>query len=254
MKRERETEDLMQSDRIEFVIQNAGCLIWLAPRSLGGVSPERFGQIWMGSADETVHDLVARGAFMGMSLYQDDGYNIRFVMGELDAQEDAEWTAHVRWKLNVPCGQVIVSGSLSEDFDDEFAEIGKAVDGGSYWVGGYVEVPPGEYRVDVYSYPPGDLSAGWGHITKTDLFGKHPGIEPEKELDYFNRTRPGQEPPVWIKKEYYETSYVNFVIQLSPLATDITAPPVEADGCIEWEFRKPEVCPVGIASKLPEDA
>lgn len=172
---------------------------------------------------------------MGMVLYQDDGYNVRFVTGELNAQEEAEWTARARWKLNVPCGQVIVSGPLSEDFDDEFSEIGKAVEGGSYWVGAYVGVPTGEYRVDVYSYPPGDLSAGWGHITNTDLFGKQPGIEAEKELDYFNRTRPGEEPPAWIREEYDETSYVNFEVRLSPLATDLTAPQIETVGCIEWE-------------------
>jgi hypothetical protein len=244
----------MQNGRIDFTIQNAGCLIWLAPRSLGGVSPEQFGQIWMGEGDENVQDLVARGAFIGMSLYQDDGYNVRFVVGDLTPDEEAEWTAHAVWKLDVGCGQVIVSGSLSEDFDDEFAEIEKAVDGGSYWVGCYVEVPRGEYRVDVYSYPPGDLSAGWEHITNTELFGKHPAVEPEEAASYFRRTRPGLEPPAWIKEGYDETSYVNFVVRLSPLAGEVSAPAMEEDGCIEWEFRKPEICPLGIRTNLPADA
>lgn len=242
----------MQNNSIDFTIENAGCLIWLAPSSLGGLSPEQFGHVWVGSADETVHDLVARGAIIPMSLYQDDGFNVRFTVGDLNDQAEAEWTARVRWRLSVPCGKVIVSGSLSEDFDDEFSAIEDAVDGGSYWVGCFVDVPPGEYQVEVYSYPPHDLSSGWGHITYTELFGEVPGIEPEEALDYFRRTRPNDDPPRWVKGDYEETSYINFIVRLQPKVAELSTPKLEGDGCIEWEFRKPEICPLGIRDKFSQ--
>lgn len=242
----------MHNNRLDFAVQEAGCLIWVAPRDLGGVAAAHIGQIWMGSAEEETSDLVARGILLPMSLYQDDGYYVRFVVGDLTEQEEAEWTAHVCWKLNVACGQVMVSGCLSEDFEDEVSEIEPAVPGGSYWMGAYVEVPPGDYQVDVYSYPPGDLSAGWGHITDPSLYGKAPGIAPENEMEYFRRTRPEEELPAWLKEGYDETPYVNFIIRLSPLASDLPFPKLEEDGCLAWEFRKPEICPLGMRAEVSE--
>jgi hypothetical protein len=240
----------METKRLDFVVEEAGCLIWVAPRSLGGLTPEELGQAWEGQGPKKVRQLVEEGAMMPMSLYQDDGYLVRFVVGDLTAQEEAEWTARVRWKLNVPCGEVLVSGILSCDFEDEFAEIAPAEDNGSYWAGAYVEVPPGEYLAEVYSYPPGDLSGAWGAITNPRTFGRRPGLTPEKEADYFRRTRPGQEPPDWLTEDFYETYYVNFVVRLTPLAETPPPPDFEEDGCLNWEFRQPELCPLGLRTNF----
>jgi hypothetical protein len=177
---------------------------------------------------------------------------VGFVLGDMTGQERDEWTARVRWKLEVPCGRVLVSGSLSEDFGYDVHEIGPATDGGSYDLGGYVDIPPGTYLVEVYGYPPGDLSGGWGHTSNTDLFGTWPGIEEEDPLDFFRRTRPGQTPPVWISGGYDDTPYVDFVVRLLPLDEEPPLPDLEPDGCIEWEFRKPDLCPVGLRSGLRE--
>lgn len=242
----------MKNIRLDFAVQEAGCLIWVAPRDLGGLSPAHVGQIWMGQAPEKTADLVARGILMPMELYQDDGYYVRFMVGDLTEQEAAEWTARVRWKLNVACGQVMVGGCLSEDFEDEVAEIQPATPGGGYWMGGYVEIPPGDYQVEVYGCPPGDLSAGWGHITNTSLFGTVPGIEPESEMEYFRRTRPGQALPAWLQEGYDETPYVNFIIRLSPLTDDLPFPKLDGDGCLVWEFRKPAICPLGMRAEVAE--
>jgi len=244
----------MVNKRLDFSIQEAGCLIWLAPRSLGGVTPEEFGKIWMGAGNETVKDLVMRGAMMPMSLYQDDGYLVRFVLGDLSEQEASEWTARVRWKLNVPCGKVIVSGVLDDDVEYWFPEIGAAKNNGSYELGCYVEVPAGEYLVEVHSYPPGDLSTGWGRIEKDGLFDSLPEIERENPIDYFKRARPDEEPPKWIKDDYdFDTYFINFIIRLAPLNEELPAPKLEEDVCIEWEFRKPAICPIGIKSDYEEE-
>ncbi len=244
----------MQNKRLDFLQQEAGCLIWLAPRSLGGLTPLEFGNVWMGEGSETVRDLVLRGAFLPMSLYQDDGYLVRFILGDLNEQEESEWVARVRHKLNVPCGEVIVSVVLDDDFEYWFSEFVLTGNNGSYEMGSYVEIPSGEYLLEVYSYPPGDLSTGWGQIEKGGLFKSSAGITRENPLDYFHRTRPNEEPPKWIKDEYdNETYYVNFIIRFAPLNEDLPIPKFEEDICVEWEFRKPDICPIGIKSNYKQE-
>jgi hypothetical protein len=238
----------MENRRLDFVIENAGCLLWLAPRSMGGVSPGEFYRIFSDQSEESLQQLVERGAMMPMSLYQDDGYLVRFVSGDLTEQEGAEWTARVRWKLNIPCGRLVVSGCLDEDIEDEISDLKAAKNKGSYWYGCFVDVPAGEYQVEVYSYPPGDLSGGWGQIETPELFIPTAGLEPEPPIDYFRRTRPDEEPPVWIQGEYDETPYVNFLIRLSTMTEDLPAPEFDEVDCLQWEFRKPDICPLGLRS------
>ena len=243
----------MQNKRLDFLIEEAGCLIWVAPRSLGGLTPAQLAQVWMGQATQNTGDLVKRGAMMPMSLYQDDGYLVRFILGELSQQEQAEWTARALWKLDISCGEVLISGILTPDFNEEFSAIVSAEANGSYWAGAYIGVPPGVYQVEVYSYPPGDLSGGWGMMTNPGTFGKHPGIEPEKAVAYFRRTRPNQEPPAWIEDKDEEGSYIDFIIRLGPLKEERMQPDMEEDGCIKWEYRKPDICPIGIRSDFAEE-
>jgi hypothetical protein len=112
-----------------------------------------------------------------------------------------------------------------------------------------VEVPPGEYQVEVYSYPPGDLSTGWGQIEDPRTFkGKLPA---EKPLDYFHRTRPQEEPPEWLNDESYqmENRYINFVVHLTAVKDELPPLEFEGDGFIEWEFHKPEKFPLGVVAK-----
>jgi hypothetical protein len=243
---------VMSSTLLDIEIEEAGCMIWLAPRSLGGLTPDEFASVWMGGGKESPSDLIERGVFFPTTLYQDDGYIVRVVVGELNAQEEAEWTARARWKLSVPCGQVLLSGVLTPDFATlEFPQMTQARNNSSYPLGCYIEVPPGDYQAELYGYPPGDLSGGWGHITDSKLFGKVPGIEPERPEAYFRRTRPSDRVPAWIRDEDDETVFVNFLVRLSPLQSE--APPLrlEDDTAVEWEFRKPERCPLGLQSSVP---
>lgn len=240
----------MKSTRLDFCIEEAGCLLWVAPMSLGGRTPAELANIWMGEARESVADLIKAGAMMPMALYQDDGYLVRFVFDELTEQETSEWVATARWKLDVACGRVLVSGILTPDCEKEFAEIVPAEANGSYWAGAYVTVPPALYQVEVYSYAPGDLTGGWGMIVNSRTFGKHPGIEPERALDYFRRTRPDETAPAWLKQEEVEEDeglYVDFIVRLAPLQEALPEPQLDGDG-IAWQFRKPEKCPLGIRS------
>lgn len=239
----------MADKRLDTMIEIAGGLLWLAPRSLGGLSPDAFSKIWMGGgSSESLESIIKRGAMMPLGLYQDDGYAIRFVQGSLTQQEKDEWTAHAAMNLDIPCGELLVSGVLTPDFATlEFPQIAEAEAETTTQFGCYLGVAPGKYRVDVYSYPPGDLSGGWGHIVDSKTFGKVKGLEAEAELKYFERTRPEETPPAWIDYGDDEVSYVSFLIQLSSFDSSLPPPRLGEDGVgLAWEFRKPAKFPLGV--------
>ncbi|MEW6211304.1 MAG: hypothetical protein AB1631_23265 [Acidobacteriota bacterium] len=229
--------------RTEFIISEAGCLIWVAPADLGGLSPIEF-------YEADLSNLVERGAMMPLSLYQDDGYLVRIVEGDLSEEEASEWTARARWKLALNCGEMIVSGILTPDIESEIREIKPAKNGGSFWAGCSLKVAPGACQVEIYSYPPGDLSGGWMQIEDPQMFklamNEESRFEPEEVIEYFRRTRPGEKPPAWIEGKIDETEYVNFIIRLAPVGEDLPTPKIGDEGCIEWEYRKPDLCPTGI--------
>lgn len=238
----------MKSNSIDFSIQEAGCLIYLADKNLGGFEIRRFHEFFGGA--KGLDELVLSGAVMPMSLYQDDGYSVRVRFGDLTEDEESNWTSRVRWKLNLESGEMAVSGVCDEDLENYLEEFGIAENGGYYILGCFVQAPKGEYEVSVYSYPPGDLAGGWMRIEEPSdfklCFGEEADLKYEKPVDYFNRTRPGENPPAWIKDGWEDISYLNFLVQLKPLASELKKPEFEDDGCIKWEYRKPEICPVGI--------
>lgn len=229
--------------RLDFSIQEAGCLLYAADRNLGGLP---FGDLY--SADWK--SLTFQGAIMMLSLYQDDGYTVRVVLGDLTPEEQTEWTAKAVWKLNLESGKMVVSGVCDEDLEEYLEDFPPAESGGNYQLGCFVEVPKGEYTATIYSYPPGDLSGGLMRIENPRLFrecfGKDADLKYEKPLEYFNRTRPFETPPAWVTDGFEEADFLHFLIHLAPLSSDLKVPDFEPDGCILWEYRKPPIFPVGI--------
>ncbi len=241
---------MTDSNRTEFIIEEAGCLIWVAPRDLGGLSPVEFYRVFSGESEESLSRLVERGGMMPLSLYQDDGYLVRVVEGDLSQEEESQWTARARWKLALDCGEMIVSGILTPDIESEIREIEPAKNGGSFWAGCSLKVAPGAWLVEILAYPPGDLSGGWMQIEDPEMYklamNEKSRFESESVIEYFRRTRPAEQPPAWIEGKIDDTQYVNFIIRLAPLDEDLPAPKIGDDGCVEWEYRKPDRCPAGI--------
>lgn len=236
----------MKREQINFNIQEAGCLLYVADRNLGG---RPFGEL----NSTNWKDLTMENSIMMMSLYQDDGYSVRIVTGSLTDEENSEWTSKVSWKLNLESGEMVVSGVCDEDLEEYLEDFGDGETVTDCHLGCIVEIPKGEYQVDIYSYPPNDLAGGWMAIEDKSsfkaCFGKDSGIPFEKPLDYFNRTRPAQNAPDWIKDGYEDASFLDFVIHLSPLSDAPLTSKFENEGCLLWEYRKPEICPMGIRLK-----
>lgn len=233
----------MKREQIDFNIQEAGCLLYIADKNLGGRS---FGEL--NSTDWS--ELTKENAIMMMSLYQDDGYSVRIVTGDLTDEENSEWTSKVSWKLNLESGEMVVSGVCDEDLEDYLEDFGDGETVTDCHLGCIVKIPKGEYRVDVYSYPPNDLAGGWMAIEDKSsfksCFGKDSEIPFEKPIEYFKRTRQNENIPEWIEEGYEDATFLDFIIHLTPWKESNLNTEIEDDGCLKWEFRKPEICPIGI--------
>lgn len=240
--------------RIELTIEQAGGLIYLADSNFGGLVPGKFHEFFTGASG--LRELTEKGAVMAATLYQDDGYNVRVVFGELDDQEQDEWTARVSSTLDLSSGRMIISGVCDQDLGNYITDWRVSEDGESHDLGAFIAVPPGVYAVSILSYPPGDLAGGWMAIEDKAMFkacfGRDSGIEHEAPTAYFSRTRPGETPRKWHIDGWEDADFLNFLVQLVPVNGTVPSPRFEADGCLEWEYRKPEKCPYGIELVLAD--
>ncbi|HMT08522.1 MAG TPA: hypothetical protein PKA82_11005, partial [Pyrinomonadaceae bacterium] len=140
----------MDRHSINFEIYEAGSLIYLADAKFGGHPINEFHEFFGGQAG--LRELTEKGAVMASSLYQDDGYTIRVVFGDLTEQEDSEWTSRARSVMNIESGRLLVSGVCDQDLENYITDWTAAEDGGAYDLGTFVEVPPGQYDVAIYGY------------------------------------------------------------------------------------------------------
>lgn len=175
------------------------------------------------------------------ALPEDLVANLRLVVGPLLADEEEQWVARARGRLAVTSGQVYLGCSHAPEYlEADLAQWGPIGPHGRLRDAGWIELEPGLYAVSVLSYLPGDPTWSWAGMVEPDLYGEHPAGA-EDPLAYFRRTRPGEEPPVWLGYgEFHEYPrggrHVDMLIHLQP-----------GEGTIsDWEYRKPALCPVGL--------
>ena len=132
-----------------------GASYLLTSSSLGGsgLTAEEVQDIIFEESDEkTTRLLLEKGVCLPIFFPGDcalDG-ETEFVIGDLTEREEQAWQARLVWKLNIPCGKLILCcGCLAEDLEpaingekpDEHYEIFQVID-----------VPPDEYKVEIYAY------------------------------------------------------------------------------------------------------
>ena len=224
----------------------------LHARGVGGLTRETLSDDLLAS--------VRDGLVIPVELVQDDSLLVRVVLGDLTEAEEAEWVGRIVWKLRVPCGSLAVEGGLDPRIEDEDDFVR------------FVDVPPGDYRVEVLTY----LHGVNGTYCVADLLTDEPlGA-------WFRRTRPGVTMPTWLKMElleepeadpghereweefaeyvdrlspkqydrlFEEERLVDFVVRLTPLEGEMGEPECSEHGwfAIDAGARKPERCPLGIA-------
>lgn len=231
---------------------NDGHWYTLTSVALGGMSPEKLADALWDDTGERIRQLLEDGVCLPLAFDADCVLDLRtrFVIGDLSADEEAEWIARVRGRLLIPDGKfVLVGGAMAEDFG--------AI--GSDRTSGYdiVEVEPGRYIVEVYAFV--------GSYTVNELFydeddraagSREKAPSARRLLEWWRNTRGNVPPPEWLEL-WIEEGYVDnddcellaYVIRL--VESDEKIPVPRQDQHYEWwvtEFqaRKPEKCPRGI--------
>jgi hypothetical protein len=218
-------------------------------------------------------EAVADGTLLPMSLYQDEPLLVRVVVGApLAPQEEAEWVARLTWKLAIPDGKLVLCGGPGYPEDGEQDDFVRVLD-----------VPPGTWRVDVYTHMPSPN--GGPALAKAGVKGR--GL-----LRYWKETRGEDAPaPAWLYAQADVTSpeekareaeaerrkaeenkswrtwapdpqaledegppLVGVLVHLTPLkGAEALEPPRLKEGWASFgEVRKPARCPEGIVATAVE--
>ena len=145
--------------------------------------------------------------------------NTLFVIGDLNEQEERNWIARLRWKLNIPCGKlVLVCGWAEEDIEQ--AMLGESPDRG-YPMYQTIEVPPNEYLVEIYAY--------------IESLTVQLSFDEEDENGYLIEN---EEQAELYKKKYPGIEGVDYIIRLSALKTEPKMPRMEESWFEDFEFRQ----------------
>jgi hypothetical protein len=184
------------------------------------------------------------------------GLTALVLLGSGDPEHGAEWMGRVAGRLKVPCGYLGVSAGW------HLLEKPDGFENDPYFK--YLEIPPGEYLVEVLAYLPADevLFGPDGGGRLFTVPGRKRGVPIGR---YFRLTRPNEPPPDWLKA--YLTEYPSHdpgheeewededegeievegnllhVIRLNP-AGDSPRPPKEL--WLPFEVRSLPKCPLGL--------
>ncbi len=141
-----------------------------------------------------------------------------FVLGDLTEQEARDWQARLAWKLNIPCGKLILCcGCLAEDLEP--ATEGEKPDP-HYEIYQVIDIPPDEYAVEIYAYS----SSQTVRIVLDD--------DEYDEGEYDDEESAGSE------ADRLENGGAAYIIRLTPLDGESPSLPKIEDGWFQqFEFR-----------------
>lgn len=190
----------------------------LASNSLGGshFTPLELSNILGDGNEAQIEELLKQGVCIPLFFEADcelDGGTL-FVIGDLTDEESNQWIGKLVGKLNIPCGKlVLLCGGGHEDM------IAEAISGNppdpNYVVFQAIDVPPGEYQVEIYAYLSSSIAQNY--------------LE-EQEATV-------QE---WFQLNCSGSEAVGYIIRLVPLETEPPLPKLvpEVGWCGEFEFRQ----------------
>jgi len=216
---------------------------------------------------ENDHRFVSDHAVVLGSLVGDTPYVARVIVNEpLSNEERDQWIAHYRWAIDVPCGRLLLCGGFDPDVISRWLETGH-----DPYVR-EVEVPPGHYYLDVYTY----LHTMNGRVMADDIWKEHgrrvvpPRTIPTRafpswlagELCMFSEQDPGHErewnqitASVQQGKLDVDTTtldWISFVFHLQPYdEAPLGAPPEDGWFAAEEGLRRPVAVSAGRPGPRP---
>lgn len=194
----------------------------LTSASLGGsgLSTNELSEILFEADESKVVELLKKGVCFPVCFEGDcalDGNTI-FLLGDLNEQEERDWIARLAWKLNIPCGKLIVCcGCDAEDL--EHAVSGEPPDE-HYVIFQTIEVPPAGYLVEIYAY----FSSMTVQVSLDEYDGKGNLVENEALAKWYQSNRPGIDD-------------IDYIIRLKPLENEPAMPKLEEGWFGKFEFR-----------------
>src|SRR5262245_40171978 len=166
--------------RRDIYVYNEATGMMITSMDMAGVAIDNGAPEW--------NEAIADAKMIPISLFQDDTFVVRVVAGEpLNDQESDEWVARLEWPLEIKGGKLAITGGavlVYEEYDPDeryYLSFIRTVD-----------VPPGRYRVTVYSYVPGIN----GRAALDYLAGGYG--EAEQLGAWYRRSYPGEAFPDWL--------------------------------------------------------
>jgi hypothetical protein len=183
--------------RLDISVYNEATGFLIASEGLAGhkYDSEPLGSEWQ--------QLVREGVFLPVSLVTDNCPIFRVILNDtLTEQEKEECVDHFAAKLLILDGRLALIGGCEYIWGEDAEEFMKVLD-----------VPPAEYRVDVYTCFTGingpDLY--WGNYEvdagqpgATNDKGTGGPLQSEPVGSWFRRTRPQEDFPQWLVEHCYE--------------------------------------------------
>jgi hypothetical protein len=194
----------------------------LTSSSLGdrGVTAQELSQTLFSGDEGKIIELLRKGVCFPVCFIGDCALdnNTIFVLGDLNEQEERDWIGRLSWKLNIPCGTLILCCGCDE-YDLNQATSGQPPDE-NYVIFETIKVPPAEYLVEIYAF----LSSMTVQVS-LDVFDEKEGYREDEELKrWYQENRPGLDD-------------VGYVIRLKPLETEPSLPKLEGGWFGEFEYR-----------------
>ncbi len=201
----------------------------LTSASLGGsgLTANQVSEILFKADESKVIELLEKGVCFPVCFVGDCALdsNTLFVLGDLNGQEENDWIARLAWKLNIPCGKLILCcGCLAEDLEP--AVLGEPPEE-NFVIYQVIEVPPAEYLVEIYAY----LSSMTVQVSLDEWNERTGSYSENVELkQWYQENRPGLE-------------NVDYIIRLKPIEIEPSRPKLEDGWFNKFEFRRPEHLP-----------
>uniref|UniRef100_A0A832H5B3 Uncharacterized protein n=1 Tax=Oscillatoriales cyanobacterium SpSt-402 TaxID=2282168 RepID=A0A832H5B3_9CYAN len=201
----------------------------LTSASLGGsnLSPQQLSDV-LGRADEPeIETLLKQGICIPLCFDGDCALDQEtlFVLGNLTAEEEHDWIGRLTWKLNIPCGKLVL---LCGGGDAN--ELAEAISGNppqpNYQIFQTIDIPPGEYLIEIYAY----LSSMTVQQSLEEYDEHWNLVEHEELRNWYQANRPG-------------TPGISYIIRLASLESEPPFPQLvsEIGWCGMFNFRQPEL-------------
>lgn len=199
----------------------------LTSSSLGGsrLTPKDISDAVSSGDEAAITGFLDRGICIPMVFDGDCALDsaTNFVFGDLSEAESRDWIGRFAWKLNIPCGKFVLLAGGGDD-----TELAHAISGRPpqehYVIFQVIDVPPGEYLVEVLAFFHSMTVQQSVDYTMPDWnFQKNPKLEA-----WYQENHPGDE-------------NVHYIVRMVPLEEAPPFPKLIPDfgWCGVFEFRGP---------------